>query len=187
MTPIGRLYKEFQKLSDSDKQAFLAEIVSQSTGHTEVSKLKAEIGQVQKKHCQHCQSHFIIANGRNKGVQRFRCKECGKNFSENAGTSIANLKKGHLWNTYIQHMFDGHSVAKCAKLTGICVQTSFDWRHKALSSLQSLSPEKFEGISESDDIFFNYSEKGSRTLNRKPRKRGNHGIKQGISEMIKLP
>jgi hypothetical protein len=79
-------------------------------------------------------------------------------------------------------MFDGHSIAECAKLTGISIQTSFDWRHKVLSSLQSLSPEKFEGISESDDIFFNYSEKGSKTLSRKPRKRGNHGIKQGISD-----
>lgn len=182
MTPIGRLHQEFQKLTDTEKQSFLAEIVSQSTGQTEVFMLKAEINQVQKKHCPYCKSPSIIANGRNKGVQRFRCKECGKNFSENAGTSIANLKKGHLWKTYIQHMFDGHSVARCAKLTGISIQTSFDWRHKVLSSLQSLSPEKFEGISESDDIFFNYSEKGSRSLNRKPRKRGNHHIKQGISD-----
>ena len=68
------------------------------------------------------------------------------------------------------------------KFTGISIQTSFDWRHKVLSSLQSISPEKFEGISESDDVFFNYSEKGSRSLCRKPRKRGNDGIKQGISE-----
>lgn len=182
MTPLKRLHKEFQKLSESDKQAFLAEIVSQSTGQTEVAELKAAINQVHKKHCPHCQSHLIVANGKNKGVQRFRCKECKKNFSENSGTSIANLKKGHLWKTYIKHMFEGYSIAKCAKLTGISIQTSFDWRHKVLSSLQSLSPEKFDGISESDDIFFNYSEKGSKSLTRKPRKRGNHGIKQGVSE-----
>lgn len=182
MTPIKKLHQEFQKLNDWDKQVFLAEIVAQSTGQTEVSVLKAEINQIQKRHCPHCKSHSVVANGKNKGVQRFRCKECGKNFSENAGTSIANLKKVHLWKTYIKHMFDGHSIAKCAELTGISIQTSFDWRHKVLSSLQSMSPEKFDGISESDDIFFNYSEKGSKALIRKPRKRGNHGIKQGISD-----
>ncbi len=182
MTAVNKLHQDFQKLSDEEKQAFLAEIVSQSTGQTEISELKAHINQIKKKHCPHCESHSIVANGKNKGVQRFRCKDCGKNFSENTGTSVSNLKKGHLWKTYIKHMFDGHSIAKCAELTGISIQTSFDWRHKVLSSLQSLSPEKFEGISESDDIFFNYSEKGSKTLSRKPRKRGNHGIKQGISD-----
>lgn len=182
MTALKKLHQEFQRLSDAEKQAFLAEIVAQSTGHTEVYELKAELNEIHKKHCPHCNSHSIIANGKNKGVQRFRCKECGKNFSENSGTSIANLKKGHLWKTYIKHMFEGHSIAQCAKLTGISVQTSFDWRHKVLCSLQSLSPEVFEGISESDDIFFNYSEKGSKSLSRKPRKRGNHGIKQGISD-----
>lgn len=182
MTPLKNLHQEFQKLSESDKQSFLAEIVAQSTGQTEVSELKAEISQVHKKHCPYCHSHSIVGNGKNKGVQRFRCKECDKNFSENAGTSIANLKKGYLWKTYINHMFNGYSIAKCAELTGISIQTSFDWRHKVLSSLRGMSPERFEGISESDDIFFNYSEKGSKSLNRRPRKRGNHGIKQGISD-----
>jgi len=182
MTALKKLHQEFQKLSDTDKQAFLAEIVAQSTGHTEVCQLKAELNEVHKKHCPHCKSQAIVANGRNKGVRRFRCKECGKNFSENSGTSIANLKKGHLWKTYIKYMFEGNSIAECAKLTGISIQTSFDWRHKVLSSLRSLSPVGFEGISESDDIFFNYSEKGSKKLTRKPRKRGNDGIKQGISD-----
>jgi transposase-like protein len=181
MTALKKLHQEFQRLSDTDKQAFLAEIVAQSTGHADVCVLKAELNEVHKKHCPHCKSQSIVANGKNKGVQRFRCKECGKNFSENSGTSIANLKKGHLWKTYIKHMFEGHSIAECAKRTGISIQTSFDWRHKVLSSLRSLSPDGFEGISESDDIFFNYSEKGSKKLSRKPRKRGNDGIKQGIS------
>ena len=182
MTALDKLLQDFQKLSNADKQAFVEEIVAQSTGQTEVEELREEIDQIHKKHCPHCQSHAIVANGRNKGVQRYRCKDCGKNFSENTGTSLANLKKGHLWTIYIQHMFEGKSIAKCAELTGVSIQTSFDWRHKVLSSLRSLSPAKFSGISESDDIFFNYSEKGSKSLSRKPRKRGNHGIKQGISQ-----
>ena len=183
MTVLKKLHLEFEKLSDSDKEAFIELIVEQSSNPSAgLSDLKSEIDQVQKKQCPCCSSQKIVANGKKKGVQRFRCNECGKNFSENTGTSIANLKKGHLWKTYIRHMFEGHSIAKCAELTGISIQTSFDWRHKILSSLQSQSPEKFEGITESDDIFFNYSEKGSKTLDRAPRKRGKHGIRQGITD-----
>jgi transposase-like protein len=182
MTPLEALRKSFFSLSDEDKQAFLSDIASQSSGLADLSRLKSDISQVQPKHCPYCQSNAIVANGKCRGIQRFRCKTCSKNYSENTGTSLAHLKKPHLWHTYIQHMFEGHSIAKCATLTGICIQTSFDWRHKILSSLQSLSPDKFEGICESDDIFFNYSEKGSRVLSRKARKRGNDGIKQGVSE-----
>ena len=84
MNPLEKLHEEFQKLSSSDKQAFLAKIVTQTTGQTEILSLKAEINQIYKKHCPHCQSHSIVANGKNKGVQRFRCKECSKKLREEA-------------------------------------------------------------------------------------------------------
>ena len=74
-----------------------------------------------------------------------------------------------------------YSIRKSAKETGISIQTSFDWRHKLLSSFSSAWVEDFEGICESDDLFFLQSEKGNRNLERKPRKRGGKAIKRGIS------
>ena len=161
MTTLAKLQKDFMRLSESAKQAFLLSIAEESGAMAKLSQLKAAVSEVKQKHCPHCQSISIVANGKCRGTQRYRCKECGKNFSEKSGSSIAHLKKPQLWSTYVKHMFDGHSIRKCAKLTGISIQTSFNWRHKILSSLQSLSPNKFEGITESDDIFFNYSEKGA--------------------------
>lgn len=181
MSPLEKLEYDYYKLSEEDKMAFLS-VVHKNDNMTETSKIKAELNEMRLKQCPYCTSKEIVANGKNKGVHRYRCNQCGKNFSENTGTSLMHLKKAHLWNTYVKYMFEGHSIAKCAKLTGISIQTSFDWRHKILGSLQNLSPNKFEGIAESDDIFFNYSEKGSRNTNRKPRKRGNDGISQGISK-----
>ena len=45
-----------------------------------------------------------------------------------------------------------------------------------------VSPEGFQGIVESDDLFFLHSEKGNRNLDRKPRQRGTKAIKAGISD-----
>lgn len=182
MTHLEKLQIEYYKLNEIEKQSFLLSIVNDMNNLSEISQIKADIGEINQKHCPHCKSLSIVANGKNKGVQKYRCKNCRKNFSENTGTSLAHLKKPHLWNKYIKYMLDGYSIAKCAKLTSISIQTSFDWRHKILGSLQSLSPKRFEGISESDDTYFNYSEKGFKHLQRKPRKRGNDGISQGISK-----
>jgi len=78
-------------------------------------------------------------------------------------------------------MLMGYSIKRCAEETDICVQTSFDWRHKILSSFNELRPSEFEGILESDDIFFLESSKGSRNLDRPSRKRGEKAKKRGIS------
>ena len=51
-----------------------------------------------------------------------------------------------------------------------------------LTSFSSVSVEGFQGIVESDDLFFAYSEKGGRDLGRKPKKRGEKASKAGISD-----
>ena len=98
------------------------------------------------------------------------------------GTPVAWLKKKAKWRTYLRCMLSGYSLRRCAEATGICLQTSFDWRHKILSGFKALSPDTFTGISESDDIFFLHSEKGSRHLQRKARKRGGKAAKAGIND-----
>lgn len=132
--------------------------------------------------CTSCGSTRVRANGRNKGIQRYWCADCGGHFSETTGKAVWNLKKRHLFGTYLMNMLMGHTIRKCAELTGLSAQTSFDWRHKALSAFSEAAPEGFSGIVESDDIFFLHSEKGSRKLERKPRKRGGPASKRGISD-----
>ncbi len=53
------------------------------------------------------------------------------------------------------------------------MQTSFKWRHRILAALESSQNQiVLKGIVESDDMFFTYSQKGQRNLDRTPRKRG---------------
>jgi transposase-like protein len=131
--------------------------------------------------CPHCQGKSIRGNGKLKGVQRYVCKSCAKNFSETTGKFWFALKKKDKVRTYLYCLLSGYSIRKSAKETGISVQTSFDWRHKLLTGFSVVSPAGFEGIVESDDLFFLHSEKGKRHLDRKPRQRGGKAGKPGIS------
>jgi len=131
--------------------------------------------------CPHCSSTRIRFNGKLKGVQRYLCNGCLKNFSETTGKFWYNIKKKDKLNRYLYCLLSGYSIRKSAKETGISIQTSFDWRHKLLTSFSSVSVKEFEGIVESDDLFFAYSEKGSHHLDRKPKKRGEKASKAGIS------
>ena len=58
-------------------------------------------------------------------------------------------------------MLMGYSIKNVPNEQGF-IQVSFDWRHKVLSAFEQACPEGFEGITESDDIFFLESDKGSR-------------------------
>jgi hypothetical protein len=53
-------------------------------------------------------------------------------------------------------------MRKCTKYVGISLQTSFDWRHKLLTSFSAVSAEEFLGIVDRNDLFFAYSKKENR-------------------------
>jgi len=131
--------------------------------------------------CPHCSEKRIRSNGKLKGVQRYLCNGCKKNFSETTGKFWYNIKKKDKLNRYLYCLLSGYSIRKSTVETEISIQTSFDWRHKLLTSFSSVSVEEFQGIVESDDLFFSYSEKGNRHLDRKPKKRGEKASKAGIS------
>ena len=68
-------------------------------------------------------------------------------------------------------MLDGLSIRKIAMKLKISTRTSFNWRHKVLSSFKNLDKGKFRGILEIDDKQYYFSEKGRKDLTRKPYKR----------------
>jgi hypothetical protein len=69
-------------------------------------------------------------------------------------------------------MIEHTSLDKTSKKLKINKKTAFDWRHKILASFEQDTGEDFEGIVESDETFFEHSQKGNRHLSRPPRKRG---------------
>ena len=180
-----KAFSDYFKSCSQDEQERIISGLLKIMGH----RLDEDLTVIQTKRfkdqgvdCPHCQSHSIVANGKSpKGVQRYWCQDCGKHFSETTGTPIAWLKKKDRWATYLHCMLSGYSLRKSSEETGICLQTSFDWRHKVLNAFKTISPEGFTGICESDDIFFLHSEKGNKRLEREARKRGGKAAKAGIS------
>ncbi len=172
-------FRDFFIHSDSVVQQ---EIVSSLLSLSLQESTVKDTNEVKAVTCPHCSDNRIRANGKLKGVQRYVCNGCSKNFSETTGKFWYNIKKKEKLNRYLYCLLSGYSIRKSAKETGIALQTSFDWRHKLLTSFSSVSVEEFQGIVESDDLFFSYSEKGNRNLDRKPRKRGEKASKAGIND-----
>jgi len=60
-------------------------------------------------------------------------------------------------------MLEGKSLRACASEVGISLPTSFRWRHKILAAIQGLEGGiNFSGITETDELLLQYSEKGRR-------------------------
>lgn len=126
-----------------------------------------------KKPCPYCSSTNIYKRGKQKGVQMYRCNDCTKWYSETSGTPLYDIKLKTKWQSYIRCMEQGMPIKKIAKELKISIQTSFDWRHKILSSLDQFVPEQLSYEVECDELELPLSYKGSKDPNRKPRKRGN--------------
>jgi len=77
---------------------------------------------------------------------------------------MCNLKKPELLLKYMCNLVLEYSICKCAKEAGVSDQTSFDWRHKIVSSFDELCPCMFDKVVEIKDMFSRVLEKkeGSR-------------------------
>ena len=120
----------------------------------------------------------ICKNGFAGKYQQFRCNACKKNYTIRTNTIWQNTHKSiELWQEYIELFSQGLSLRKIVeKMNGkIKLQTSFYWRHKILKVLSNINDDgnnKLVGIVEADETFFEESQKGSRKMTRKARKRG---------------
>jgi transposase-like protein len=177
MTHIEVL-QAFQQLSSEEKQKALSAIEAEWEGRqglmTELS-LQLEQSRGGSMPCPHCKSAHTVRRGVPKGVEQFTCKGCRKHFRGSYGTALFRIRRKDKWQAYLRLMEQGYSIKRAAKELEISIQTSFDWRHKILSSLQSTLPVKIGGVVECDEMQFVASNKGSRSMKRKPRKRGTDG------------
>jgi len=170
------LLQAFQQMPFEEKRLAISLIGDEWEGRDGLIAelgLQLEQSRVGTKLCPHCKSGHTIRRGTEKGVEQFTCKDCKKHFRGSFGTALYRIQRKDKWQAYLRLMEQGYSIKKAAKELGISIQTSFDWRHKILSSVQSTLPEKIGGVVECDEFQLAESFKGAAVIDREPHKRGN--------------
>jgi transposase-like protein len=134
------------------------------------------------KACPHCSDSKIVKNGMKEGRQRFLCRGCGKTFNALTATPLSRLRYAEKHLQYTESMLEGLSIRKAAKKLGVSIPTAFLWRHRFLINLESVQPEKLNGIVEADETYFRKSYKGQRKgIPRKSYHRGTAASLRGLS------
>jgi len=164
----------FKALSSVDQNGLLSDLLMYQELEGKILQEATEevVIKRDKKPCPHCSSQKVYKRGKQKGVQMYRCNDCNKWYSETTGTPLYDIKLKSKWQSYLNCMEQGMSIKKIAKELQISIQTSFDWRHKILSSLDQFTPAELSSEVECDELELALSNKGSKSLERNPRKRG---------------
>jgi len=180
-----KLIEQLSELTDS--QSTYVEKLLQGTDSSSQIIRDLEQRIIDNPECPHCHSSLINRHGKVNNMQRYRCKNCLKTFVATTGTPLARLHYKEQWGHYIKCMLDSKVLRVSAKECGINLKTSFRWRHRFLELPTTLNATRLEGIIEADETLFPYSEKGSKKLIRKPRKRGMKALKRGRSKEDWVP
>lgn len=74
-------------------------------------------------HCSRCGSSDYFKNGKMKGKQRYRCKECGYNFTNLHGRGYPPALKLHALKLYTENV----GIRSIARLLGVDPSTIVHW------------------------------------------------------------
>ncbi|SDE79973.1 ISXO2-like transposase domain-containing protein [Massilia sp. PDC64] len=131
--------------------------------------------------CPHCGCARKHRCGQASGLQRFRCLACRRSFNALTGTPLARLRKKERWLPYLQCVLESRTVRDAAQVVGVHRTTSFRWRHRFVPGAMRDRPQTLSAVVEADETYRLESQKGSRSLTRRARKRGGVAKRRGIS------
>ncbi|WP_426116500.1 IS1595 family transposase [Massilia sp. PWRC2] len=132
--------------------------------------------------CPRCHGTSLYRDGSANGLQRYRCRQCGRSFNALTGTPLARLRHKDRWLSYFDCLRDpACTVQRAADKVGVHANTSFRWRHRFLDWVRFDRPRSLQGIVEVDETFLLESQKGAKQLTRPARRRGGVASRRGIS------
>lgn len=177
---ILRALEQLQLSSDelASLRAFLATAVAPGEC---LAMIEAAAG---RPPCPHCACARCHRGGQANGLQRYRCTHCGRSFNALTGTPLARLRLRDKWLPYLQCVLDSTTVRKAAERVAVAKSTSFRWRHRFIAGVRRERRPLLSGTVEVDETYLLESQKGSRHLDRPPRKRGGKAARRGLSSEL---
>jgi transposase-like protein len=154
-----------------------------AAGLDQVIALIGQIGGAMRR-CPNCACEPYYRHGQANGLQRYRCRACGRTYNDLSGTPLARLRLREKWLDYLGTVLDSKSVRAAASDVGVHRNTAFRWRHRFLERPRHAQPKCLGGIAEADEMFMLESQKGARKLDRPARRRGGRAGKRGISREL---
>lgn len=168
------------RMTPSQRDELRAELAALESRPAAATVIEGSVGDAPA--CPHCNAGRVIKHGTANGLQRYRCRGCGKTFCALTGTPLAGLHQRGKWLDHVTALRDGLILREVAERLHIAVSTAHRWRHRFLAAPKSLQSRALGGIAEADETYFLRSHKGQRKgLNRPPRKRGGRASKRGLS------
>ncbi len=121
--------------------------------------------------CVHCGASRVQRWGHFSSRQRYRCTACHRTFSDFTGTPLAHLKLLDRWPAFFECIQASLTVRSTGRLLGVDKDTAFRWRHRLLADLDASDTTTLHPSAVLIETWFAHSEKGSRSLDRPPRRR----------------
>jgi transposase-like protein len=176
---MQRLLALVGRLTRGQRQELVERLKAQSNAEASIEVL--ESAGSQGRACPHCRRRRLVRNGMADGLQRYKCRDCGKTFNALTGTPLARLRHKGKWLEQAQAMADGLTVHRAAEFLDVSPSTAFRWRHRFLQVPRGVKPASLAGVAEMDETYFLESYKGRQVVGREPRKRGGRAAKRGLS------
>ncbi len=96
--------------------------------------------------CAHCQSQQVVKHGREPRpngtlMQRYRCRDCGKQFNERTGTPMARLRPpGSVVATALTSRTEGMGARAAGRTFGKSHSTILRWEERLANQVNQWSP-----------------------------------------------
>lgn len=191
------LAETIENLTAEEKKALNILMGNERDDDISVNTLLKSLRFSENRVCPFCGGTHVVKNGKRKdGMQKYICKECGRNPLATSNSILCGTHKDlAAWLTFIECELNDEPLNQIAEKCGIHVNTALNWRHKLHGAVSKRQKEtRMSGVIELDETYPTVSYKGNHSKNkdftmpREPHKRGSQVRKRGLSdELLCIP
>ena len=186
MAVLDEMLKNLDSLSDEELESLMSRLEVEKSGREKqkgvVYDSKGGIAV-----CPHCGSVSVVKTGKKEGKQRYKCKDCGKHFTETSNTMLHHSRLSESqWRGILLGMVQNLSTEQIANTVGVSPKTVWYNANKVMMLVYDIFHEQdtFVDIAECDEYSVHMSFKGKRDpsffvyqLGRLPRHNRNYAEK----------